>query len=353
MMGRRALAIAGLTLAFVACATLGDETAFPDIVQTSGVGPFRLLDATETGGFGAPRGRVLFSREAVGRAMMAEDLLFYPQAEVLDEPPERNPDLPEGVVDPAQVGPSAIHRGMAREVDGEDVFEGAVSFDGGSAILEASESWEGDSLTDPWVHVAADGTARLYYAADGGIGVAEASSASGTFTKVAGPVVTDARAPTVVTFAGETLLFFEATDSGTIGFARSSDGRAFTEETRALDLELAGETALGAPGAVVATTPTGRTMVRLYFEAVTADDVTILSVAATEDLESWDRLETEIGILSTVEDAREPTPFLRDDGITVLLITRQNDSRGVEIRAICGASAPANLSLIPVLEPEE
>lgn len=351
MMGRRALAIAGLTLAFVACATLGDESAFPGVVQTSGVGPFRLLDSTETGGFGAPNGRVLFSRDAVGRAMMADGFLFYPRASVVDEPPERNPDLPEGEIDPAQIEPFAIFRGVPREVDGEDVLEGAVSFDGGTMVLEASESWEGESLTDPWVHVAADGTARLYYAADGGIGVAEASSADGSFTKVAGPVISDARAPAVVSFGGETLLFFEA-DGGTIGFARSSDGRAFTEETRALDLTLAGESALGAPGALVATTPTGRTVLRLYFEAVSGEGLTTLSMAATEDLTSWDRFDLEIGIASTVEDAREPTPYLRDDGITVLIVTRDADSRGVVLRAMCGLMAPANLSLVPVLEPE-
>jgi len=348
-MTRRAIAIAALTLAFVACATLGDETAFPDIIQTSGVGPFRLLDATENGGLAAPSGRVLFSREAVGRAMMAEGFLFYPRAPVVDEPPERDPDLPEGVIDPAQVEPFALFRGTPREVDGDDVLEGAVSFDGGSMVLEATEAWEGESLTDPWVHVGADGTARLYYAAEGGIGVAEAGAADGTFTKVAGPVVTDARAPSVVTFGGETLLFFEA-EGGTLGLARSSDGLTFTEESRDLELALAGETALHAPGALVATTPTGRTVLRLYFEAVNAEGVTILSLAATEDLASWDRLETEIGILSTVEDARAPSPFLRDDGITVLLITRQSDSRGVELRAICGAMAPANLSLVPVLD---
>jgi len=347
----RTLGLAALTLAFVACATLGAETDFPGIVQTSGAGPFRLLNSDETGGLAAPDGRIYLNRQASNRSMIADGMLFYDGADVLDEPPERNPDLPEGVIDPDQVGPSRIFRAEPRDVDGEDVLEGALSFNSGPMILEASESWEGASVFDPWVHVDVDGTARLYYAAAGGIGVAEASAASGTFTKVAGPVITDARSPSVVDFGGEFILLFEATDTGTIGMARSSDGRSFTEATRALDLELAGETSLGRPGAVGATTPTGRTILRVYFEAVNADDLRIISLAATEDLESWDRLASEIGVLSTVEDARAPAPLIRRDGITVLTLTRSRVSGGVELRAVCGAMAPANLSLVDVPDP--
>ena len=351
MMRRRSIVLAASTLAFVACATLGAETDFPDIVQTSGAGPFRLLTSEETGGLAAPNGRIFFNRQAVQRSMIAEGMLFYDAADVVDDPPDRNPDLPEGAIDPAQVGPSRIFRGEAREVDGDEILEGALSFNGGSAILEATEAWEGDSLVDPWVHVDDDGTARLYYAGADGIGVAEASSADGTFTKVAGPIVGDARSPTVVRFGGELVLLFEATDTGTIGLARSSDGRAFTEDTRELDLELAGETEVGRPGAVVATTPTGRTVLRVYFEAVNADDLRIITLAATEDLASWDRLESEIGVLSTVEGARAPAPILLPEGITALTLTRPRESGGVEVHAVCGAMAPANLSLVDVPDP--
>ncbi len=351
MMRQRSLGLAAMTLAFVACATLGAETDFPDIIQSSGAGPFRLLTAEETGGLAAPNGRIYFNRQAVQRSMVADEMLFYDGADQVDEPPDRNPDLAEGELDFAQLGPSRIFRSEARPVDGTDVFEGALSFNGGPMVLEASEAWEGESVFDPWVHVDDDGTARLYYAAEGGIGVAEASSVGGAFTKVAGPIVTDARSPTVVRFDGQLVLLFEATDTGTIGLARSSDGRAFAEDTRALALELAGETALARPGAVVATTPTGRSVLRVYFEAVGAEDLRIITLAATDDLTSWDRHELEIGILSTVEGARAPTPLLMDDGITALTLTRPRETRGVEVHAVCGAMAPAHLSLVDVPEP--
>lgn len=350
MMRRRSIGLAAMTLAFVACATLGAETDFPDIIQSSGAGPFRLLTAEETGGLAAPNGRIYFNRQAVQRSMVADGMLFYDGADEIDEPPDRNPDLPEGALDFAQLGPSRIFRSEPRPV-GMDVLEGALSFNGGPMVLEASEAWEGESVFDPWVHVDDDGTARLYYAAEGGIGVAEASSAGGAFSKVAGPVITDARSPTVVRFGGELVMLFEATDTGTIGLARSSDGRAFTEDTRELDLALAGESELARPGAVVATTPTGRTVLRVYFEAVGAEDLRIVTLAATVDLDSWDRLESEIGVLSTVEGARAPAPLLLDDGITALTLTRPRESRGVEVHAVCGAMAPAHLSLVDAPEP--
>src|SRR4029078_5689405 len=63
-------------------------------------------------------------------------------------------------------------------------IEGKQGFMPGASILAAQATWEGADVFDPWVVVLEDGTARLYYAAAGGIGLAVASSIDGTFERV-------------------------------------------------------------------------------------------------------------------------------------------------------------------------
>ena len=332
-----------LLLLAVACATIGDETNFPDVVQTSGVGPFRLLTEAETGISRGPEGRVLPAGEAFGRAMIAGDSLFYASAPFPTETPDRRDGLPEGDVDTEQVDPFTIHRGTRAAGAEAPPF----GFEAGPVVLSAQEPWEGEDVYDPWVLETASG-ARLYYAAAGGIGLAEAPSLDGTFARTAGPLVEDARSPSVVERGTETLMFFEALDTGGIGLARSTDGRSFTVETRSLDLALAGETGLGAPGAIATTTPVGRDVVRVYFEAVDPEGVRQITLAASEDLVSWDRLET--GVIVELEDGRDPVPVLLEDfpdDVTVVVANAPNAIRqqSVQVRAIVGAVAPANVVL--------
>ncbi|MAQ19082.1 MAG: hypothetical protein CMN30_30320 [Sandaracinus sp.] len=324
----------------VACATIGDETDFPGPLQTSGVGPFRLLDEAETGTEFRPDARLVRPQGAYGRAMVAGDRIFYDLAPVVDDVPDRAEGLPEGDIDLAQVGPFTIRRGA--RVAGDDAAP--FGFEPGAEVLAATETWEGDSLRDPWAVESRFG-AQLYYAAAGGIGMAAAAELGGTFTKAAGPLVEDARAPSVVEWEGELLLFFEATDTGTLGLARSTDGSTFTVETRELPLALAGEGALAAPGAVVAPSPTGRSILRVYFEVFDAEGVRLVSMAGTDDLSTWDRLET--GVLGVLEDARGPTPVLLEDYVTVLVATAPFESRGVQLRAPVGAVAPSSARLAP------
>ncbi|NOY90248.1 MAG: hypothetical protein GXP55_03490, partial [Deltaproteobacteria bacterium] len=165
-----------LTL-LLGCATLGTETSFPSAVTTSGVGPFRQLERYETGAFRSPPGQAVNTGGLlVGNAAAGGGQLFYVAATPLDEPPERDPSLPSYAVDWAQADARAIYRaspsGFAGTLNGRPVS--LPGFDVGERVLEATQAWEGAAVFDPCPLVLPDGRLRLYYAAEGGIGVAEA-----------------------------------------------------------------------------------------------------------------------------------------------------------------------------------
>lgn len=300
------------------CASLGAETAFPDPVQTSGVGPFRPLDTTETGVDAEPRGRVMETSGATGGGMRAGDFFFAVEADALAEPPMRDPALGMTEVDWARFGPRRIVRAPLRS--------GLFGFGEGATVLEAEAAWEGSAVFDPWVVELPDGRARLYYAAEGGIGLAEAPSLDGTFARIGdGPVLADARGPSVVASAEGFLLYFER--DGAIGLATSSDGRAFSVESEALSLaapdpedpEATRELTFHRPGAVWASTVVHDAVLRLYFEVRRSDDTFATTMAASLDGRTFERLPT--SVYGGDESTGAPAPFLLPDGTTLLHFT--------------------------------
>lgn len=338
-------------LVVAGCATLGDETAFPGPLQTTGVGPFRLFTGDETNLPSRPVGAVIVGDFATTGGMRTEAALWVAAAPVLDPVPERDPDVPEDEIDWAQFGARSILRAATRPED--------FGFLTSEVVLEATEAWEEDAVFDPWAFPLPDGRVRLYYAAAGGIGIAE-GPASGPFVKVAGPILTDARSPTVIQVGdGSFWMFFERGDG--IARATSADGLDFVVADEAIDVGLAdaelAETRFAHPGAVFAVSPTGREMVRVYFEAHREDGTQVLALAASLDGVAYDRLQNPVlGVPEGDDDYRAPAPYLREDSVTLLYATAPKTIRGDHdaiARAIIGSVAPAFTQLVEPPPEEE
>jgi len=174
-----------------------------------------------------------------------------------------------------------------------------MGFDAGTVVLEATQPWEGAFVTDPWLIAGPSGDWRLYYATSAGIGVATAASPSGPFTHGTAPIVAGSgtsapRRPSVVSTAGlegashPFLLFYER--DGRIETQGSSDGLSFTPiglitlaPLVARDDRDGLEESIGGPGAVVVTSPLGRSFVRLYYESRRSNGTAIITLAASPD----------------------------------------------------------------------
>ena len=329
-----------------ACSTIGDPGGSPDAYPHGGTGQFRILGRDEVGG-----SALGLRGHALDGSMVAEGYLFYAAAPLLEEPPEVPEEHPPGEVFWDAFEPRAIHRAAPRDDRG---------FNPGSPILSASESWEGSEVFDPWIVI--DGErARMYYAAEGGIGVAEASSVDGTFTRVgSGPILEAAggaspRRPSVVRGVdGASWMYFD--DGGAIGVARSEDGVAFERvdgdsSTAAIDpLVIRGEDLgeepevnVGMPGAVALDTPTGRRLVRVYYESRREDGSVVAYVAGSADGIAFERHELPV---MEEADVRFPAPVLLDDRITLLHVNLPATGT-YQMRALGVAVSPAAVSFAP------
>jgi hypothetical protein len=347
-----------LALVAPACSAIGDPGGFPTEYPHGGTGVFRPLTPDESGIFDGRA--IVLQGQALDASSVTEGHLFYVAAPLLEMPPEIPMDHPTGEVFWPAFGPRRIFRAAPRENPG---------FSAGSMVLAAEADWEGTDLLDPWVVIDDDGRARLYYAAAGGIGVAEASSIEGPYTRVGDGPILDAsqaitgvpRRPSVVRGPDDAWwMYYDA--GGAIGIARSEDGRAFTRvdgdpSTPAMDpaalgfdegfpdVETSEELSVGAPGAVTVTTPIGRRLIRLYFESRRDDDTTRAYVAGTADGITFDR--HQVPVLDR-EDVRFPAPYVLDARVTLLYANTPFTAMGRQTRAITASVSPAGHSFEPV-----
>ncbi len=338
-------------LAVPACSTIGDRGGMAEGYPHGGTGQFRILDAEEVGVAG--RRLIALQNIATEAAMVADDYLFYTAAPRIDMPPEEPMDQPEGEIFWDAFEPRAIYRSEPRD---------DLGFSPGARVLAASQPWEGEEVFDPWVVVDGD-TVRMYYAAEGGIGVATAGAVDGSFTNDDAPILDadDAfegvpRRPSVVRGPdGAWWMYYDAGDA--IGVARSEDGVSFARidgdaSTPAIDPivptgednELTVELSIGRPGAVSLETVTGRHLVRLYFESRRDDGTTLVYVAGGEDGVSFER---HLVPVMAEEDVRFPSPRLLDARVTLLYASIPFRTGGYETRAIVGAVSPAGQSFAP------
>lgn len=163
-----------LLLALGACATLGTQSNGDQNTPTAGVGPFRLLGATE---------------------MQGEPPY------VLDDKPRsfREPAvLPLGgsdmnvalyLVSQEMVGQERHGAIVRTRADDARSFYGALLDTGHHppVVLSADQPWEGADLSGPSA-LTVGGEVRLYYVGAGGVGLARSPDGL-AFTKVAGPVL--------------------------------------------------------------------------------------------------------------------------------------------------------------------
>ena len=330
------------------CGTLGSDGGEPGDLPHNGVGQFRTLTSSETGVRGGPPGRVVpLPRNAFDSGMVCADRLFHINAALIPDAGPQPDGFPEGEVDWSLFEPRRIHR--SPPVSG-------IGFGPGEPILEAASAWEGADLLDPWAIVLGDGRARLYYAAAGGIGVAEAPTIDGAFTRVGdGPITlvdggeTPRRPSVVPSVDGRDLwMFYES--AGDIWLASSADGLAFdpvdgdpgTAELDALDLgagapEAPAQVAVGAPGAMRVESPVGRPFVRVYFESRRSDGSRTIALAATEDGVRYDRLPRAV---LEEEDRRMPAPLAIDARVTLLYQSAPFLSGDRQLRGIVASVAP-------------
>lgn len=211
--------VAALAVIAPSCATTGASGEGNLNLPTTGVGPFRKLGINEVPGI-APfvlDDRIAIYREPSVLAGENESVILYAV----------------GKKDGSSTGADVIVR--SRADDGRAFY--GTSGDFGRApptVLEASLPWEGKALSGPFA-IRINDELLLYYAAEGGIGVARSIDGL-TFTREAGPVLTrdpssgwettEVRAPSVYVLPDARVRMLYAS-GGYIGEAESIDGVHF------------------------------------------------------------------------------------------------------------------------------
>jgi len=248
--------------------------------------------------------------------------------------------------------------------------EDGRSFDrSGDVVLTAEEPWEGGLIGAPMALFVGD-EVFLYYAAEGGIGLARSQDTS-HFTRVPGPVLEPAaagweggsapRSPGVVRLEdGSFHMFYEvARSDGTtaIGEARSSDGITFTRVGEgpafapAGSAEAGGEApydaaSVGAPFPLLVTSAEGRLIERLYYAARDAAGNRVIGLAARFGGEgAFERAVAPVFGTSGSLAPGEPCALPFDD-FTLLFVT-QRASRTSDAPAVAVGVAPGTAVLPP------
>lgn len=340
-----------LALGAPACGTGGEASKGGMFgLPHAGLGPFRRLDASELlhGRLALDEGSLVESGMVL-RGAGPTQVMFYAAAELAPgpAPTDGGADLDAGV--PADAGPPEpdLALFLPRRILRSDPADGP-KFAGGELVLEASEAWEGDSVYDPWAVVLPSGRVRLYYAAAGGIGIAEADSATGAFTRVGtGPVLPGLRRPTVTLRAdGSAGVLLYAEDGGSIVVASSADGLVF-DAPSTVDLGFAARDAgpaqvsVGSPGAGLQRPEGDPPRIVLFFESRRADGTRVLGMAASPTGLAFERAT----LPAFGGDVREgfPAPDFVDAHTTMLYFTVANRLRGVASRGLTVAVSPGTL----------
>jgi hypothetical protein len=340
------------TLGLGACATLAEGGGGDDYLPNARAGPFRELKEGEMG-----------------------DLRSEPYAIDDDERFLRDPSVIDLDGDPDTLAVIGYFAGreVVDDVDPDPTLEPdrifvLTALDGRTfgrspeIALRPDLPWEGGRVGQPSaLRLESSEEIIMLYAAEGGIGLAM-SPDGGAFDKAALPVLEPAggwemSAPisspgAVVRPDGVIDLFYEVatpTGSRAIGLARSADGRTFERVGGAPILVAAGdELSVASPFAVVAESPEGRVIERLYYSAELADGIREIRLAARVGFEGpmTRALGPVWGIGSKLEP-REPciVPFSR---FSLLYVTQKAGStEALDYPAIAVGLAPATTFLPP------
>lgn len=364
------------------CGSIGSETPYAAQILNGGTGPFRLATKEETGLTTNPVGRLFSIGEPVGRAQLTANAVFYEVAAWPAVAGTRDPALQSWEIDwQNQWEPRRIARSTTHVVDADSVTR--LGYEAGLDVLVPTLSWESSGIGEPAIVQRPDGSVRLYYATDQGIGVAEAPAVDGTFTRlVADPILPDvdghgpASSPAPIVMPnGEVLMYVSAGDA--IYLASSTDGLAFSlvdldtssaaidpislpEPVTSVDagvpsdagMDDAGvdggvpvvEVSVRAPSALVTRSPTGRLLVRLYFEVRRSDGTSVLAMAGSFDGRTFVRATS---IAYSKSNPTRPACFLRPDGITLLTFALPSTTANPRQAVSVLGSTPGDLELPP------
>jgi hypothetical protein len=349
---KRALLLIGLS----ACATLADGTPGLDNPPGSRAGPFRPLKVGELG-----QGRV--PPNAIG-STDAETFMRDPSVVDVDLDPATlavEGYFAASEMD-ADVEAPAIKIARTTAVDGRS-FERTAE-----VVVEIQHDWEGGTLGGPSVVIGDNDERLLFYAAEGGIGIARAGSGSAAFETVDAPLISQAdvswasrelSSPGAVRlFDGSYRLYFETEEAGVpaIGVATSEDGVTFTDSgapvlratRREGDVDA---TYVGSPQAVTAVSSEGREIVYVYYTARNDVEKQSIAMAARfleNEGEALDRSGASMYSPSGSLSPREPC-VVRFDSFSFLFAT-QRTAKNTPDPIVVVAVSPGDLEL-PAPEP--
>ncbi len=335
MSARLVLRLAPLVLV-AACATLGGDGKGDVDLPNAGVGPFRKLG----------------SSECLGTApfLLDDAQAHYRDPGAIALTPGAGPAVALYLVADRDVG------GQSRQVIVRSRATDARSFFGGRGgqlppiAVQADAPWEGTAVSGP-APLAVDGGIWLYYAGDGGIGLARSSDGI-VFTKVAQPVLaSDAshawHAPTVARFPdGRYHLVVAA--NGSLFESVSTSGDAFPAPVEILAPTAfstdAGPVVEGIddPVALVRVTAAGRTHLRVLYTQ-TIDTKSAIALAARYG-DDGPLVHSSTGpVYSATETQRSPAVAELGD-YTMLYVS--DVRRSTSYPSIAGAVGPA-LTVLP------
>lgn len=329
------------TLAIVAgCATLADEVGDTQAIRpNSHAGPFRALRDDEVPSKDGPY--------------------------VLKGKPQRfrDPTVLD-LKDDGSPGPAAMYA-LATIASQIGVFrflsDDARSFsetpEPALPVLQVTETWEGSELEAP--NVVKVGTEiRLYYSAEGGIGVASSTDGT-TFTKLPGPILGASnggwdsglvpRAPSVIALGGEYRMFYEA--NGRIGEARSTDAETWEREPEPVLEPVAVDPVapafdsmtVGDPEAWVTTNSEGKRITRVYYAGRPGDGSSAIGMAAR--FGSSGKLTRAVAPSFSGQRAPYAPALLPFEKFTLLYFTERGGlSEDTDYPAVAGGVAPGNVS---------
>ncbi len=328
------------------CATLADGEAGLDNPPSARAGPFRLLKIGEIG------------QERAAPYVMDDQKRGLADVSVVDADGDPSTPAVEGYFSarpadaPADSPPSEIVRVLA--ADGRS-FERTDE-----VVLVAGRPWEGGTVGAPSV-INLGRTRRIYYAAAGGIGMAESTDGA-AFHATDAPLLGEGavpwadgppRSPGIARLPDDSfVLFFEADRGGRtlLGLARSADGVTWTAAPEpalgpggpgALD-----EAWVGTPQPVVARSAQDRDVLYLYYGARAADGKQVIGLAASfldgDEIE-LERSAAAMYTPSTRVQPREPS-VVRFDTFTLLFVTQLRGSMQTDLVVPAGVS-PGNAAL--------
>jgi len=341
---KRALA----TIALAGCATLADGAPGLDNPPSARAGPFRALAVGELG-----QNHVAPQAVDPGKRRLRDLSVVDVDGDPATLPVDGY--LGASATDAGPEDPS-IEIVVAHAEDGRTFSKETTS------ALVPVHDWEGGRVGAPSAIIGADGETRLYYEAEGGIGVAVGDK--GALVSVDHPILTPTavpwatgslRSPGVVLLPDGTYrLYFEA-DRGSqtvVGVASSDDGSTFSDPSVVLapsPLEGAiDDVAVGSPSATIGTSEEGRDILYVYYAALSSDGKRRIGMAArflADDDEALVKSGEGMYAPSGGVDPREPS-VVRFDSFTFLFAT-QKAARDSTDLVVIAAVSPGNIELPP------